>query len=70
MKKLIFIGAFILLCLCGCATNQKDLSNSSDEQLESVIISNLKKIEEVTDLTSSNPYNYTKNEYYKNIVAL
>ena len=70
MKKIIVIGVCIVLCLCGCATNQKDLSNSSEEQLENEIISNLKGIEEVTDLTSSNPYDYTKNEYYTNIVKL
>ena len=70
MKKIIIIGVCIVLCLCGCAKDQKDLSNSSDKQLESDIISNLKQIEEVTDLTSSNPYDYTKNEYYSNIVKL
>lgn len=34
------------------------------------IIENLNKIMEVSDLTSSNPYDYTKNVYYNNIVDL
>lgn len=34
------------------------------------IIENLNKIMEFSDLTSSNPYDYTKNVYYNNIVDL
>lgn len=69
MKKIIIISVFIL-CLCGCASKQNDVSNINEEKLESEIISNLKGIEEETDLTSSNPYDYTKNGYYKNILKL
>lgn len=69
MKKIIIISVFIL-CLCGCTSKQNDVSNINEEKLESEIISNLKGIEEETDLTSSNPYDYTKNGYYKNILKL
>ncbi len=31
---------------------------------------NFKRIDESANKTSSNPYDYTKNEYYKNIVKL
>jgi len=41
-----------------------------EEQLEKEITTNLDQIVEVTDITSSNPYDYTKNEFYKNIVKL
>lgn len=40
------------------------------ENLEDVILENFNKINEVSDETSSNPYDYTKNDYYKNIVDL
>ena len=73
MKKKIIIGIFCLLCLCGCENTKHektDYMNKNDEQLEKEIIANLNNIEEVTDTTSSNPYEYTKNEYYENIVKL
>ncbi len=40
------------------------------KELTDVIMDNLDKIAEVTDNTSSNPYDYTKNDYYKDIVSL
>lgn len=71
MKKIIFISMCCILCLCGCSNNQKaDFNYTNEEQLEKEITVNLERIEEVTDMTSSNPYDYTKNDYYKNIVKL
>lgn len=40
------------------------------ENLEDVIIENFNKVMEVSEETSSNPYDYIKNDYYKNIVDL
>ena len=37
---------------------------------EKEITTNLDQIVEVTDITSSNPYDYTKNDFYRNIVKL
>ena len=42
--------------------------NNSHNKL--VIQENFNKIFEISDLTSSNPYDYTKNEYYNNIVNI
>lgn len=70
MKKIIIINICILFCLCGCESKQKDFNNRNEKQIENEIILNLKEIEKVTDLTSSNPYDYTKNEYYNDIVKL
>lgn len=67
MKKII-ISICCILCLCAC-TNQKENSNSGN-QLEKEITENLNKIGEVSDTTSSNPYDYTNNEYYKNIIKI
>ncbi len=70
MKRL-FMVICCILCLCGCTNNQKaDFNYTNEEQIEKEIMVNLTKISEVTDLTSSNPFDYTKNEYYKNIVNL
>ncbi len=71
MKKILFICACCALCLCGCTNNQKaDFNYTNEEQIEKEIITNMDQIAEVTDKTSSNPYDYTKNEYYKNIIDL
>lgn len=71
MKKVFFIGMCCVLCLCGCTNNQKaNFNYTNEEQLEKEIILNLEQIGEVMDMTSSNPYDYTKNEYYNNIVNL
>lgn len=71
MKKILFMGICCILCLCGCTNNQKaDFNYTNEEQIEKEITTNLEMITEVTDMTSSNPYDYTKNEYYKNIVNL
>lgn len=40
------------------------------KNLEDVILENFNKINEVSEETSSNPYDYIKNDYYKNIVDL
>lgn len=70
MKKL-FMVICCILCFCGCTNNQKvDFNYTNEEQIEKEIMVNLTKISEVTDLKSSNPFDYTKNEYYKNIVNL
>ena len=70
MKKVVFVCLCSLLCLCGCNNQNDNLESSNKEQLEKAIIENLNKIMEVSDLTSSNPYDYTKNVYYNNIVDL
>lgn len=71
MKKIAFLGICCVFCLCGCATNQKaDFHYTNEEQIEKEIVTNLESITKVTDSTSSNPFDYTKNEYYKNIVQL
>ena len=67
MKKVI-IGMCCILCLCGCANNKEN--NNNEVNIEEVITENLKQIGEVSDKTSSNPYDYTKNEYYENIIKL
>ena len=54
--------------MSGCSNDSK--ANINTKQLEKEITINFNKIEEVTDMTSSNPYDYTENEYYKNIVEL
>ena len=54
--------------MSGCSNDSK--ANINAKQLEKEITINFNKIEEVTNMTSSNPYDYTENEYYKNIVEL
>jgi len=69
--KRIFLSVCCILCLCGCTNNQKaDFNYTNDEQIEKGITTNLAKIAEVTDMKSSNPFDYTKNEYYQNIIDL
>lgn len=71
MKKVLLISLSCILLLCGCSSNQKTkFSSSNNEQLENEIKENFSKISEVADLSSSNPYDYTNNEYYENIVNL
>lgn len=71
MKKILFMGICCILCLCGCTNHQKaDFNYTNEEQIEKEITTNLEMITKVTDMTSSNPYDYTNNEYYKNIVNL
>lgn len=71
MKKILFMCACCALCLCGCTNNQKaDFNYTNEEQIEKEIVTNMEQIAEVTDKTSSNPYDCTKNEYYNNIVNL
>lgn len=67
MKKIILISLICIFCLCGCSDKK---SYVNDEQLKNEIMANLNKINEVTNVTSSNPYDYTNNEYYNNIVKL
>ena len=43
---------------------------NSDEKIEKEIVANLDKIAKAADVTSSNPFDYTNNRYYKNIVNL
>lgn len=72
MKRIgIFLIISVMLlcfsfCICGCSKSE-ELDN---DKIEKEIIYNMEKILEVTDTTSSNPYDYTKNEYYKNIVNI
>lgn len=47
-----------------------EVENTSNKEIENKIMTNLDKISEVTDTTSSNPFDYTNNDYYKNIVNL
>lgn len=44
--------------------------HTNEEQIKKEIVTNLDQISEVTDLKSSNSFDYTKNEYYSNIVNL
>lgn len=67
MKKII-ISICCILCLCGCSNNKENVNN--EKNTEETITENLKQIGEVSDTTSSNPYDYTNNEYYKNIIKL
>lgn len=69
MKKLLFISTWCILCLCSCS-KKANFNYTNEEQIEKEIITNLDKIVEVTDLTSSSPLDYRKNEYYNNIVNL
>ncbi len=69
-KMLLMLGCTVI-CLCGCTNNQKaDFNYTKKEQIEKEITTNLERIAEVSNLASSNPLDYTKNEYYKNIVNL
>ncbi|MDO5138377.1 MAG: hypothetical protein Q4D71_07970 [Oscillospiraceae bacterium] len=54
----------LILCACGNAEEQKK------NDMKKIILENMEKIDEVSDPVSSNPYDYTKNEYYRNIVDL
>lgn len=67
MKKIIIISLICIFCLCGCSDKKRYVN---DEQLKNEIMANLNKINEVTNMTSSNPYDYTNNEYYNNIVKI
>lgn len=69
MKKIIPISLCCILFLCGCTNNQESNNNNTGD-LETTITFNLNKIGESSNTTSSNPYDYTDNEYYKNIIAL
>ena len=44
--------------------------NTSNTAIEKEIMINLDKIAEATNTTSSNPFDYTNNDYYKDIVNL
>ena len=44
--------------------------NDNSDELEEVIKNNFKKIIEVNNGVSSNPYDYINNEYYQNIINL
>lgn len=69
--KIIFISICCILCVCGCKNNKNgNLSYKDEKQIEEKIKINLENILKETDLTSSNPFDYTKNEYYQNIVSL
>ncbi len=71
MKKIIFISICFILCLCSCTNNEKaNFNYTNEEQLEKEITANLEQIVGVTDVISSKHSDYTKNEYYKNIVEL
>ncbi len=70
MKKIIFLSICLILCICGCTNESKDNFGNNEANLENIIIENLNQISNESNMTSSNPYEYTKNEYYKNIVKL
>lgn len=61
---------FLILCICACTNKSKDNFGNNEKNLENIIIENLTQISNEFNMTSSNPYNYTKNEYYKNKVIL
>ena len=69
MKKIIII--ICMLYICGCTySNKNDYNYTTEEEIEKEILTNLSEVSKVSDTTSSNPYDYTKNEYYKNIIDL
>lgn len=70
MKKIIYLSMFLILCICACTNKSKDNFGNKKKNLENIIIENLTQISNEFNMTSSNPYNYTKNEYYKNKVIL
>ena len=71
MKKILFACICCVLCLSGCTNKQKaNFNYTNEEQIEKKITENFEQIAEMTDMTSSNPFNYTKNQYYNNIVNL
>lgn len=70
MKKIIYLNVCLILCICGCTNKCKDNFDNTEANLENIIIENLNQISNESIMTSSNPYDYTKNEYYKNIVKL
>lgn len=65
-NKMILVIICCILCLCGCTNNKENVNN--EVNVEEAITENLKQIGEVSDTTV--PYDYTKNEYYKNIIKL
>lgn len=67
MKKII-VATSCILCLCGCTNNKEQITN--EDNIEEKIIENLKQIGKLSDTASSNPYDYIKNENYKNIIKL
>ena len=71
MKKFLVICLCSLFVLCGCIDKKQESSDiQNSEEIEKEILDNFNKILEVSDLLSSNPYDYTENEYYENIVNL
>lgn len=70
MKKILLIICCIL-CFCGCNNKHKaNFDYTNEEQIEKEILTNINQLAEVTDKPSSNPLDYTKNEYYENIINL
>lgn len=71
MKKMLLACVCCILCFSGCVNNQKaNFDSTKEEQIEKEITTNLKQLAEETDMASSNPFDYIKNEYYENIVNL
>lgn len=76
MSKIIII-CMCFLCLCGCGSDSVKQTdkvtspnvNNTNIDIEVEILDNLDKILEITDLSSSNPYDYIDNEYYNNIIS-
>ena len=66
--KIIIVATSSILCLCGCTNNKEQIT--SEDNIEEKILENLKQIGELSDTVSSNPYDYIKNENYKNIIKL
>lgn len=71
MKNNLFKKIIIIFCaflLCGCASEENE--QIPQDKIKETINTNLEKIMTVSDVTSSNPYDYTQNEYYQNIIAI
>lgn len=68
MKKIIIISLLVLILLCGC--DKKIKVDKKDNSIKIKILENFKEISNSSNMTSSNPYDYTKNKYYDNIVEL
>ena len=62
IKKTLILCVCLMLLLSACGTKKEEIKKN--------ILENMQKIDEVSDMTSSNPYDYINNEYYGNIVSL
>lgn len=70
IKNKFVILLIIILCFFTGCSKSKEEKTICYASTEDAIKRNLDMIVSSSDLTSSNPYDYTKNEHYNNIVNL